>query len=199
MGDRTKVNNTTLCGEILSKPTFRLGDTGLRKPYFELGVIRESGYIDKISIQIPKFLIDSIKVGNQIRVNGYIKTFNYIQGERKSLKIFVYSDDIKEEHSKDNIVAFTGAVCKQPVFRYTPKGKFIGELLLAVNNGDNSSYVPCIMWGKVAKEHMDIEIGDKLTVTGRLQSRDYQKEIDGEIITRTVNELSLSNVERLDG
>jgi len=100
------------------------------------------------------------------------------------------------ESENPNYIEITGYVCKEPIFRTTPFKREISDVLLAVNRSYNKSdYLPCIAWGRNARFVKNFSIGDKVTVTGRIQSRDYQKKVNDELITRTAYEVSLNRIE----
>ena len=101
-----------------------------------------------------------------------------------------------KENDNPNYIEITGYVCKEPVFRTTPFKREITDVLLAVNRSYNKSdYLPCIAWGRNARFVKTFSVGDKVTVTGRIQSRDYQKKVNDELITKTAYEVSLNRIE----
>ena len=101
-----------------------------------------------------------------------------------------------EDSDNPNVIEIVGYVCKEPIFRTTPFKREISDVLLAVNRSYNKSdYLPCIAWGRNARFVKNFCIGDKVMVTGRIQSRDYQKKINDELITKTAYEVSLNKIE----
>ena len=101
-----------------------------------------------------------------------------------------------DEYSNPNSIEITGYVCKEPVFRTTPFNREIADVLLAVNRSYNKSdQLPCIAWGRNARFVKEFSVGDKVIVSGRIQSREYQKKIGENVITKTAYEISLSKIE----
>ena len=95
-----------------------------------------------------------------------------------------------------NEIELNGFLCKQPVYRTTPFGREITDMLLAVNRTHNKSdYIPCIVWGRNAKFAQKLNVGDNIIVSGRMQSREYQKKVEDDVITKTAYEVSVSKIE----
>ena len=106
-----------------------------------------------------------------------------------------------DEHENPNQIQLTGTLCKAPAYRTTPFGREIADMMLAVNRAyGKSDYIPCITWGRSARFAAKLDVGDKITLTGRLQSRAYQKQMpDGSVIEKTAYEVSVGHLELLDG
>ena len=100
-----------------------------------------------------------------------------------------------DEERNPNIIELTGYVCKPTVYRTTPFKREICDVLIAVNRAYNKSdYIPCIAWGRNARFAGSLVVGDKITVSGRIQSREYQKNVDGDIVVKTAYEVSISRI-----
>lgn len=193
-------NRLTLTGTVINPPVFSHEVFG--EGFYEtiLEVKRLSEQVDLLPITISERLIieHDIKVGDRISVNGQFRSYNKIEGDKSRLMLTVFVRDILDE-SEDvnpNEIEITGFICKTPVYRTTPFKREICDVLLAVNRAFNKSdYIPCITWGRNARYLRSIPVGGKLTITGRIQSRVYQKvSEDGSVSERTAYEVSVSKV-----
>ena len=137
--------------------------------------------------------------GERIAITGQVRSFNNRAPEGRRLIISVYAETLTTtDQPAQNDVSLTGSVCKPPIYRRTPLGREICDVMLAVPRPyRRTDYIPCILWGRSAQEAASALPGSKLHVTGRLQSRDYIKVIDGESFTRTAYELSVTEAEFL--
>ena len=162
-----------------------------------LKVERLSRAVDMIPLMIPDNLIFLLPRDPEkpIMVSGQIRTYNKIVDGAGRLLVYLFVQNISEAEESDrchNHVTVIGSICKPPVFRSTPFGREISDVMLAVNRAyGKSNYVPCIAWGNNARYVASMGIGDRIRVTGRLQSRDYEKLMEnGEYQRRTAYELS---------
>lgn len=169
---------------------------------FTLEVPRLSDFCDKIPITISEKLMKDVAldIGNKLKIKGQFRSYNNFtnKGNKLILSVFVKSiDKVGLEIHNLNFIYLNGYVCKMPVYRTTPFGREITDLLLAVNRIHNKSdYVPCIAWGRNAKYAQSLKVGTNVKVWGRLQSREYQKKInDQENETRVAYEVSLSKID----
>ena len=137
--------------------------------------------------------------GERSAITGQVRSFNNRAPEGRRLIISVYAETLTTtDQPAQNDVSLTGSVCKPPIYRRTPLGREICDVMLAVPRPyRRTDYIPCILWGRSAQEAASALPGSKLHVTGRLQSRDYIKVIDGESFTRTAYELSVTEAEFL--
>jgi len=195
-----KNNKVYISGEVVSDPVFSHEVYG--ESFFEcnLKVERLSDTFDIIPITISERLLKDyhIKMGKQISGNGQFRSYNKLEEGKSKLLLTVFIKEIMPYAKKDNpnYIEIVGYVCKEPVFRVTPFNKEICDVLLAVNRSFNKSdYLPCIAWGRNARFVNTLSIGDKVVVSGRIQSRQYQKKIDNELVTKTAYEISLSRIE----
>lgn len=196
-------NKVYLAGEIVSEPTFSHDMFGEGFYEFNLKVRRLSESYDVLPVTISERLInDNIKVGNMIGVHGQFRSYNKLDGDKSRLMLTMFIREVEayDEGLNPNRIEITGYVCKEPIYRMTPFKREICDLLIAVNrNYNKSDYLPCIAWGRNARFVKNFEVGEKLTVVGRIQSREYQKRLDNyEVVTKTAYEVSLSKITRDD-
>ena len=193
-------NKVFIAGEVVSEPkiTHEVYNEGFYE--FNLKVSRLSDTYDIIPITISERLMSEsdIAIGSMISGNGQFRSYNKMEDGKSKLILTVFLREIVpyEECENPNIIEITGYVCKEPVFRTTPFNREISDVLIAVNRSYNKSdYLPCIAWGRNARFVKEFSIGDKITVTGRIQSREYQKKINDTMVTRIAYEVSLNKIE----
>ena len=165
---------------------------------FFLEVERLSGAFDILPCVIPERLKGLVRQGERIEVYGQIRSYNRIVdgANRLEIKVFVREVFPAEEETCLNDAMLCGFICKPPVYRVTPFGREITDMLLAVNRAYNKSdYIPVIAWGRNARLCSKFEVGERICVHGRLQSREYEKVSRGETLVRTAYELSACAVE----
>lgn len=155
---------------------------------------RTSDVVDKIPVLVSEKLIDSAVSydGKTVKIMGEYRSFNY---DRKlHLNVFANTLDIVDcEHPHINEVYIEGFICKTPVYRQTPKGRFITELIVAINRRyGKSDYLPCIAWGRNAGLASRFEVGTKIAAEGRIQSRQYKKVVGEESEEKVAYEISIS-------
>ncbi len=206
MINKDENNVIKVLGVVETTPEFSHEVYGEAFYNFKLKVKRLSEVFDILVVTISERLIEKelIQIGEVLQVVGQIRSYNnYTTNVRESklvLNLFAREIDMfddEETYKHNNEVEIVGYICKEPVFRSTPFGREITDLLMAVNRHYNKSdYIPCIVWGKNAKFVSKLEVGTKLKVWGRLQSRTYQKKLDdGEVIEKTAYEISISKME----
>lgn len=198
-------NKVTLNGEIVSNFEFSHEVFGEGFYTAMLSSERLSGQKDIVPIMVSDRLVD-VKAdwtGQFARVSGQLRSYNKNEREKRRLILSVFItefEDITEEREfeiKDkNNIFLNGYICKSPNYRETPLGREIADILLAVNRPyGKSDYIPCICWGRNARFADGLKIGTRMQIDGRIQSREYQKQIsDDEIETRTVYEVSVSKL-----
>lgn len=208
VGNIIENNMVTISGKIISNVEFSHEVYGEGFYYFMLDVPRLSDSCDKIPVTISERLIarQKLEIGKIIEVEGQFRSYNSFNNEGNRLVLTVFAREINflEDEKKiknPNQIYLNGYICKKPVFRTTPFGREITDMLLAVNRPYNKSdYIPCIAWGRNARYSEGLEIGDNIKVWGRIQSRDYQKKLDtGEIMMKTAYEISVSKMEVCTG
>ena len=172
---------------------------------FMLRVPRLSENDDLLPVTVSERQLDTslIKTGNKIKVKGQLRSYNkYIQTKtRLILTVFAkgIAPALSEDEDNPNEIFINGFICKTPIYRRTPFGREITDLIIAVNRAFNrSDYIPAIAWGKNAVYSENLEVGSNVMLWGRLQSRNYNKRIsDEETEVRTAYELSITKIEKL--
>lgn len=197
-----KNNRVTIAGEVVSDLVFSHETYGEKFYELSLKVARLSDIFDIIPVTISeRLLVDNdIKLGSKIAGSGQFRSYNKLEDGKSKLMLTVFLRELLpyNEVENSNTIDIVGYVCKEPVFRTTPFKREIADVLLAVNRSYNKSdYLPCIAWGRNARFVKNFEIGDKVSVSGRIQSREYQKKIGEELITKVAYEVSLNRVEIL--
>jgi len=174
---------------------------------FVMRVPRLSDICDYINITVSERLIQSMdfQKGACVTVSGQFRSYNNYSDTGNRLILTVFARDIAFESDSDeafksdnpNYIYLNGFLCKKPVYRTTPFGREITDILIAVNRAYNKSdYIPCIAWGRNARYCSALEVGENIKVWGRIQSREYQKKIsEDEVITKTAYEISISKME----
>lgn len=173
---------------------------------FNIKIKRLSENYDILPVTISERLIDkNLMTPNKfINISGQIRSYNnYSSSDGKTkliLTIFARQINFDITDENPNQVYLNGYICKSPVYRKTPFGREITDILLAVNRSYNkSNYIPCIIWGRNAKLAAKLNIADNIKVHGRMQSREYQKKLTtGEILNKTAYELSVSKIELIN-
>lgn len=201
-------NHLVLVGKVTSDKKFSHEIYGESFYIFDLEVARLSGNSDIIPITISERLIleKELEIGDKVAIEGQFRSYNSYENEKNRLILTVFAKDIKylseedEENSSEKVsneVTLIGYICKKPIYRQTPFGREISDILLAVNRAYNKSdYIPAIAWGRNARFCQNIEVGTKVKITGRVQSRNYEKKFeDGTAQTRTAYEVSISSLE----
>ena len=200
-------NHLVLVGKVTSEKKFSHEIYGESFYIFDLEVARLSGNADIIPITISERLIleKELEIGDRISIEGQFRSYNSYENEKNRLILTVFAKDIKylteeEENPSEKVsneVTLVGYICKKPIYRQTPFGREISDILLAVNRAYNKSdYIPAIAWGRNARFCQNIEVGTKVKIAGRVQSRNYEKKFeDGTTQTRTAYEVSISSLE----
>jgi single-stranded DNA-binding protein len=203
--DNVMLNNKIyLEGKIASELKFSHEMYGEGFYVFDFEVWRLSETTDILTITISERLISGIdiKIGNEFIIEGQLRSYNkFIDGSNR-LILTVFARDIKvcEERSKNpNQIFLDGFICKSPIYRTTPFGREIADMLLAVNRLYNKSdYIPTIAWGRNSRFCKSLEVGDNIRIWGRLQSREYQKKLsEDEVIKKIAYEVSISKMEKV--
>ena len=205
MSDKIIENNqVTIMGEIASDFTFSHEVFGEGFYMVEVKVKRLSNSEDRIPLMISERLIDVTRdyTGEYIMVNGQFRSYNRHeeQKNRLVLSVFVRELEFIDEEldgAKTNSIFLDGYICKPPVYRRTPLGREIADILLAVNRPyGKSDYIPCISWGRNARYASGFEVGARVRIWGRVQSREYTKKLsETECEKRIAYEVSISKLE----
>ena len=201
MDEMTVYNNVELCGTLAGSPFYSHGSRGERFYQFPLETVRLSGAADRVNVVVREELLQNLTVApmEKIRVCGEVRSFNNRSGEGNKLIITVFARNISLSNEPDhNCVTLCGTLCKKPTLRATPMGREICDMMLAVNRRyGRSDYLPCIAWGLRARECARWEVGTRVTVEGRLQSRNYIKTVDGIPTEKTAFEISVTSAEEI--
>ncbi len=191
-------NHVLLKGKIKELPTY--SHTVMGEGFFEMfvEVERLSEEVDVLPVTISERLITDFKIGDMIGISGQFRSYNKLEDGRSKLMLTIFVKELIDasEMNEINQIYLIGYICKEPIYRTTPFGREICDMLLAVNRAYNKSdYLPCIAWGRNARFVRDLGVGEKLEVQGRIQSRKYQKHLpDGSVESKIAYEISLSSV-----
>ena len=206
MSDKIIENNqVTIMGKVATEFSFSHEVFGEGFYMVEVEVKRLSNSEDRILLMISERLIDVTQdyTGEYIMVHGQFRSYNRHeeQKNRLVLSVFVREISFMEEEpdgTKTNSIWLDGYICKEPIYRKTPLGREIADLLLAVNRPyGKSDYIPCICWGRNARYASGFEVGEHVQLLGRIQSREYVKRIsDTETEKRVAYEVSVSKLEK---
>ena len=182
-------------GRRRSEPVFSHENHTRRFDKFPLRVERLSGQNDVPVIVASEALLRvcPVEEGQSLRIVGQLRSFNNKSGQGNRLVITVFAQSIEPgDGSYFNRILLSGVLCKQPTLRRTPLGRSICDMILAVNRRyGRADYLPCIAWGKVAAKIAEMQVGDRLTLEGRVQSRTYIKQTDAGSEERTAYEVSV--------
>ena len=208
MSDKIIENNqVTIMGQVASEFEFSHEVFGEGFYIVEVLVKRLSNSCDRIPLMVSERLIDVTQdyTGEFIMASGQFRSYNRHeeQKNRLVLSVFVREISFMEEEpdgSKTNSILLDGYICKEPIYRKTPLGREIADLLLAVNRPyGKSDYIPCICWGRNARYASGFEVGEHVQVLGRIQSREYVKKLsETETEKRVAYEASVSKLECME-
>lgn len=208
MTDKVIENNqVTVMGEVISDFAFSHEIFGEGFYMVDISVKRLSDSYDIIPVMVSERLLDvnADYKGMYICINGQFRSYNRHEEHKNRLVLSVFAREVDfidemEESSKTNQIYLDGYICKEPIYRKTPLGREIADVLLAVNRPyGKSDYIPCICWGRNARYASQFKVGERCAVWGRIQSREYMKKLDEDHIERRVAfEVSVSKLEILD-
>ena len=186
-------NEVLLEGTALEAPVLSHENHGTRFYRFPLQVPRLSGTPDTLPVLVPEPLLDTVQTEAPLRVQGQLRSFDNRSGVGNRLVLTVYAQAIQPGTGEPcNRILLSGALCKPPIFRRTPLGRSICDLMLAVSRRyGRADYLPVIAWGQLAVRAARLQVGDPLSLEGRVQSRAYRKVLeDGSIQDRVAYEVS---------
>ena len=198
-----KNNKVYLYGEIISEAQFSHEVYGEGFYEFKVRVMRLSGQADILPVTVSeRIMTEDMKVGSFICALGQFRSYNKLEGGRSRLMLTVFVRELLDSQpgKNPNSVVLSGYICKPPVYRTTPFNREIADLLVAVNRSYNKSdYSPAIAWGRNARFVRNLSVGDKVALSGRIQSREYQKkQPDESFVTMTAYEVSISKLAAFD-
>ncbi len=199
MNTNYEKNNLARCsGKVSEEPKFSHLILGEGFYDMKLEVPRLSAESDTIPVTVSERLLNNVKVGDSVTIDGEFRSYNKLVDGKSKLVLTLFAKeltgDIDQENS--NTISLTGFLCKQPIYRTTPFGREICDCLIAVNRAYNKSdYIPCIAWGRNARFVNSLQVGEKVTLLGRIQSRNYtKKHEDGTDEIKTAYEISISSI-----
>lgn len=208
MTDKVIENNqVVIMGEIVSDFVFSHEIFGEGFYMVDVRVERLSDSIDIIPLMVSERLLDvnGDYKGMYIAVNGQFRSYNRHEERKNKLVLSVFAREIEfvdeiGENTRSNQIFLDGYICKEPIYRKTPLGREIADLLLAVNRPyGKSDYIPCICWGRNARFASNFEVGSRCVIWGRIQSREYMKKLSEEQLEKRVAyEVSVSKLELAD-
>lgn len=197
-------NKVYICGTVESDAVFSHEVFG--EGFYELfvRVNRLSGQADLLPVTISERLLgDGLKKGDELCALGQFRSYNKLENGKSRLMLTVFVRETLPVHmgKNPNSIVLSGYVCKPPVYRTTPFNREIADLLIAVNRSYNKSdYIPAIAWGRNARFVRNLSVGDRVALSGRIQSREYQKkQADETFVTMTAYEVSVSKLAAYDG
>lgn len=192
------MNKIVLAGLVTEEPIFSHEVHGEKFYRFFLSSSRQSGYCDVLMCTVPEIIKNGINEGNMVKVLGEIRTRNVHEDDKSHLEVTVFVKEVLLYEEDENNVELDGFICKEPVYRETPFGRQITDLIVASNRERNykSDYIPCIAWGRNAIRTSEFNVGTRVKVSGRLQSRECNKKLGDETYEeRTAYELSASMID----
>ena len=205
-------NHLVLVGKVTSEKRFSHETYGEKFYIFDMEVARLSDTTDIIPVTASERIINDelLTIGNKLVIKGQFRSYNSYENERNKLILTVFAKDVLTEEAlseeeleetkrTSNEVTLVGYICKTPIYRQTPFGREIADVLLAVNRAYNKSdYIPSIAWGRNARFCQNMEVGTEVKITGRVQSRTYEKKFeDGTIEKRVAYEVSVAKLEKI--
>ena len=173
----------------------------------DVEVQRLSDSTDIIPLMVSERLMDIEQDfrGVKVMVTGQFRSYNRHEEKKNRLILSVFAREVElvdeiEESAKSNQIYLDGFICKEPIYRKTPLGREIADLLIAVNRPyGKSDYIPCICWGRNARFASNFTVGARCAIWGRIQSREYMKKIsEEEVVRRVAYEVSVSKLEVID-
>ncbi len=193
-------NKVFISGEIVTDAEFSHEVYG--EGFYEMNVLvkRLSGQGDILPVTVSERLISDkdLKVGVTINALGQFRSYNKLVDGKSKLMLTVFVRELVDDKEvrNPNSIVLSGYICKSPVYRTTPFNREIADILIAVNRSYNKSdYIPCIAWGRNARFAKNLAVGEKIAISGRIQSREYQKHItDDQVKTLTAYEVSISKL-----
>ena len=200
-------NIVRMTGTITENFTFNHEMLGEKFYRTFLEVKRRSGASDILPMVVSERMVDVCRdwIGRHVEIEGQIRSYNHVsysEGRKNKLILNVFVTEWKQADEKTdfneiNEIELFGTICKEPIYRETSLGREVTDVLIAVNRSyGKSDYIPCICWGRSAM-HMGMQdVGTKISLKGRFQSRNYNKRLcDGTVVTRTAYEVSMSSYE----
>lgn len=194
----TENNTALITGEICSPPVMSHSFKGENFYNMTVKVKRLSDVYDYITVTVQENMVPGLEEGKAVTVSGQYRSYNNYSGVGNKLILTLFANEITDETETENpnTIYLNGFICKQPIYRTTPFGREITDIIVAVNrNFGKSDYIPCIAWGRNAKYAAGLNVGDNIEVWGRIQSRNYKKKItEEEVVEKTAYEVSVTRI-----
>ena len=196
-------NKVMISGKVAGEVTYRHEANGIKFYSMQILTRRSSGAYDIIPVIVSEKILDKDKdyINQYVLVTGMLRSRNADGIGKKKVMLYLYASEIEitnelADGQGVNLITLDGYICKDTIYRETPLGKEITDMLLAVNRSyGKSDYIPCICWGSNARLADSLEVGSHVSVSGRIQSREYQKKLEnGEFETRTTYEVSVNKI-----
>ena len=188
-------NNAAMVAGVVATEPKKYDCCGEMFYAFDLSVMRMSGAIDLIPVNMPVVLCDELNFGDRISLVGQVRTYNRVVDGKSRLFVVFFALETADYTDYINEIELTGFFCKPPVHRTTPIGRDICDAQIAVNRDrQKSDYIPLIIWGRTARLISRLDVGAHVDVKGRLQSRVYQKQTEQGVIEKTAYEVSVSRI-----
>ncbi len=199
-------NNTVyIAGKIVADCVFSHEVYGEGFYTFQISSERLSDKADILPVTVSERLIDMnlLQIGKKVDIIGQLRSYNNYNSKKNRLVLTIFARELRlmeeEEEKSENQIFLNGFICKPPIYRKTPFGREISDILVAVNRAYNKSdYIPCIAWGRNARYIANLAVGANIRIWGRVQSRVYQKRIGEAIEERVAYEVSVSKIELPD-
>lgn len=195
------INQITVRGELYRLPEYSHENHGKHFFRFYLSVSRLSGAQDILPIIVEETLLKQTEIteGSMVGITGQVRSHNYREGGVRRLLIFIFATEMEiQDGPAVNELYLEGPICKEPIYRRTPLGREICDVMLAVPRGfHRADYLPCIFWGRTAQALSQCHVRDRIRLEGRLQSRIYNKLTESGIEERTAYEISALNAQVL--
>jgi primosomal replication protein N len=196
------VNQITVRGSLQQLPVFSHENHGKKFYRFTLDVPRLSGAVDSLPVVVSEQVLNKVDLsgGEMLTINGQVRSHNVRSDGTRHLLIFIFANAVlAEDGDPINEVTLTGPICKDPIFRRTPLGREICDVMLAVPRAfKRADYLPCILWGRTAQDISRCQVRDVICIQGRLQSRAYTKLTENGPVERTAYEISALTAEISD-
>ena len=197
-------NQVSIIGEIVSDFQYSHEVYGEGFYMMEVSVRRLSEFVDYIPVMVSERIIDveADYIGQLVYISGQFRSFNRHEERKNRLVLSVFARELEIlepdcDEDAGNQIFLDGYICKEAIYRKTPLGREIADLLVAVNRSyGKSDYIPCICWGRNARFAAGFEVGTHVQIWGRIQSRDYVKKLsETQVEQRTAYEVSVSKIE----
>lgn len=205
MEGKSDNNKVVLAGKIVAPIKFQMEHKGEAFYRTILEVNRQSGQCDLIPLLLSKRLLDDTKnyEGQLVCVTGQFRSYNNHEQIKTRVLLHAFVKELNllnsvEEAGSMNEILLNGFLCKPPVYRKTPLGREIADVLLAVNREyGRTDYIPCIVWGRNARFVSRLKVGNQVQVTGRIQSRVYEKIKGNETVKKRAYEVSIFQITKV--